>query len=751
MITFPRRQATAGSLFVLCLMLFAAAAPAHAETTPDDVPIVNADFLEQYAATGRFRRGAPGGFAVTPDGAAVYFTRSGPRDNQRALYMIDVATGDESLVLTAADLLAGQEETLTDEEKARRERMRLSARGVAGFALSKDGRRLLVPLSGRLFIVDRPDHTVRELVSEHGPAATPRFSPDGEHVACVRNGDVYVIRISDGVETRLTFDAGDDVANGLAEFVAQEEMGRRMGFWWSPDSTHLAYQRTDESGLEQMFIMDPSRPEKAPRGWRYPRPGKVNAIVTLGVVPISGGETTWIDWPREAYPYLATVKWATGAPLTILVQNRHQTEQVLFAVDHHTGARRTLLTETDDAWLNLDQTFPKWIRDGEAFLWASEREGRWRIEERRRDGVFVRMLTPAAFVFKSLTHVADDMLIVRGAGDDPTVTHLYRIDLASGAMTALTRAPGLHGAAFGEDSDVHVRITTPRDGATEWTVRDTDSGEVRAVIASKQEHPDFVPRVDWRIVTGASGRDYHAAVIRPRDFTTDLSYPVIVNVYGGPGGQMVTKSSSRYRLAQWFADQGYIVAIIDGRGTPNRGRAWERSIRGDFIEFPLEDQAEALQALGAAIPQMDLNRVGVYGWSFGGYFSAMAVMRRPDVYHAGVAGAPVCDWLYYDTHYTERFMGLPEENPEGYEASNVLTWAADLERPLMIIHGTADDNVYFAHALQMSDALFRAGKAHEFIPLAGFTHMVSEPAVTRRMYERMVRFFHEHVKLRETP
>ena len=239
---------------------------------------------------------------------------------------------------------------------------------------------------------------------------------------------------------------------------------------------------------------------------------------------------------------------------------------------------------------------------------------------------------------------------------------------------------------------------------------------------------------------------YHAAVIRPNDFERGRQYPVILSVYGGPHAQMVSASSRRYILQQWFANQGFIVVCIDGRGTPNRGRLWERAIVGNFIDLPLDDQVTALQLLGARYPEMDMSRVGVYGWSFGGYFSAMAVMRRPDIFDVGIAGAPVADWEDYDTHYTERYIGLPQENPEGYRASNVLTWAPDLQRPLLIIHGTADDNVYFTHALKMSNVLVQEGIPHEFMPLSGMTHMVADPDIVIPMYERMIGFLTKHLQ-----
>jgi dipeptidyl-peptidase-4 len=258
------------------------------------------------------------------------------------------------------------------------------------------------------------------------------------------------------------------------------------------------------------------------------------------------------------------------------------------------------------------------------------------------------------------------------------------------------------------------------------------------------EPSPFVPRLE--IATVGDNPALYAAIVRPRDFDSGRKYPVIDSVYGGPHAQTVRADPLSYLLQQWIADHGYIVVSIDGRGTPSRGRDWERVIKGNLIDIPLEDQVAGIEALAHEYREIDINRVGIYGWSFGGYFSAMAVMRRPDVFKAGVAGAPVCDWRDYDTHYTERYMGLPEENAEGYDASSVLTYCDRLERPLLIIHGTADDNVYFMHSLKMSNELFRQGRDHEFLILSDFTHMVADPLVTTRLYERIFAFLEQGLR-----
>jgi len=495
------------------------------------------------------------------------------------------------------------------------------------------------------------------------------------------------------------------------------------------------------SPVETLYIMDPTNPQNPPNEWRYPRPGKANAVVQLGIMPATGGETTWVQWDRTRYPYLATVKWPEDGPLTILVQNRTQTEEVLLAVDDETGYTTELLTEDDEAWLNLDQSMPKWLPDGQGFLWTTERNGAWQLEQRAVDGTLVRELTPTDFGYRGLVHYEKETgdVIVR-ASAEPTESHLWRVptDPTRGGPVQRSTGRGSHSAVFADRGFLHVHTYQTINGKQGWDVIGP-GGKKLGELKSVAEKLPF--KVNMELTHVGDVRSYDTVIIRPRNFTQGEKYPVLVSVYGGPHAKTVTATPNRYALAQWYADHGFVVVQFDGRGTPNRGRAWERAIKNNLIEIPLHDQVEALGALGATHPELDLGRVGIYGWSFGGYFSANAVERRGDVYQAGVAGAPVTDWKDYDTHYTERYMGLPSENAEGYADSSVLTHASELDRPLMIIHGTADDNVYFMHSLKLTEALFKAGKDFEFVPLAGFTHMVPDPLVTDRLYTRMIDFF----------
>ncbi|MBI1796704.1 MAG: DPP IV N-terminal domain-containing protein [Candidatus Eisenbacteria bacterium] len=727
----------------LVACLAAAPAPAH---TPAAAPAPADTFLAQLAATRRFRDGQPNAVALTPDGSAVLFLRSAPRGAPvQNLYALDVASGKERVLLTADAILGGKGERLTAEERARRERQRQTARGIVSYELSDDGRRILVPLAGRIFVIDRaahaaPDGATRELKGAAGFPLDPRFSRDASQVACVRDHDLYVIDVASGRERRLTEGGGETASNGEAEFVAQEEMAREHGYWWSPDGRTIAYEHSDVSHVEKLRIADPAHPEKPPQEWPYPRPGKDNADVTLGLIPATGGATTWVKWDRARYPYLASVDWPEHGPLTILVQNRTQTEEALLAVEPASGATTSLLVERDSAWLNLFKDMPRWLERGDSFLWMTERNGATQLELRARDGHLLRALTkPEPGLRPELDLDERHGMVWTRGGPDPTESQIFQVPLAAGGKPApFTREPGLHGVTFAKDHGVLVHELTPLAGSPRWSVQARD-GRVLGELTSVAETPSLAPSLEF--TTAGDSLGCRAVIVRPRAFDPARRYPVIVSVYGGPHSQTVQANSRNYLGQQWLADHGFIVVSIDGRGTPNRGRAWERAIKNDLIRVPLHDQAAALEALGRRYHEMDLARVGIYGWSFGGYFSVLAVERRPAVFHAAVAGAPVTDWLDYDTHYTERYMGLPDRNAAGYRESSALTWAKDLERPLLILHGTADDNVYFLHSLKLCDALMRAGKHFEFVPFRGYTHSVADSLGVTQVNQRIVEHF----------
>jgi dipeptidyl-peptidase-4 len=523
-------------------------------------------------------------------------------------------------------------------------------------------------------------------------------------------------------------------------------MDRAEGYWWAPDSRSLVYQQTDESAVEIRHLADPLNPNAPPTKFAYPAAGLPNATVRLGVIARTGGPTRWLAWDAVKFPYLTRVVWRDAdSPLCFSVMDRAQQTALLLRADPTTGTTAELIRETDPAWLNLDNraVLPRWLPGGREFLWTSESRGMWQVELRAADGKFIRALTPPDFIYKGLVKLAADALYVAG-GIDPRETHLWRFPLAGGPGAALTTASGVHSATFSENAATFIHAFDLIDGTSATEVR-TAEGTRLAALPSQAEKLPAAPRVE---LTRTSGEpSFYAAVVRPRDFDPRKKYPVILYVYAGPHTTVVTATARSYLGDQWMADQGYIVARLDARGTPFRGRDWQRAVRGNLIDIALNDQIAGLRALGARYPEMDLTRVGVTGWSFGGYFAAMATIRRPDVFACGIAGAPVVTWENYDTFYTERYLGLPQTDPAAYKVSSVLTYAAEVKRPLFLIHGLTDDNVYAQHTLQLCDALFMAGKPYEFMPMLG-THMAgsSDPRVRLNQQQRVMEFFSRHLR-----
>ena len=698
-----------------------------------------ANCFDEVAATRGYTLGTPVAAIPTPDGKSVLYLRSGPRDTIQHLFEYDVATAKERELVTPEALLGGQEEHLSPEEKARRERARVSVRGFTAFSLSRDGREVLLPLGGRLFIFARADGKVTALPSEGWIA--PQLSPDGTKVGALRDDDLHVIDIARGTDTQLTHGANDSLQHGEAEFVAQEEMDRRDGFWWSPDSHAIAYEEADLSPVEKDYIADPLAPQQKPVEFRYPRAGTANAVVRLGVISAEGGATVWVSWDNKAYPYLARVEWMKGGPLSLLAQNREQTDEKYFAADAKTGAIHLLWEERDRAWLDLPAPLPKelpyWLPDGSGFLWMTERGGQMQLERHAASGKLLNAVTPPGFRYEALLDVDTQSgeAVVQG-GTDRLSTQIYRVSVKGGAAVPIAVTRGLNTGQFGEQHTVFAHGYNLLDGSHGVDLL-SRAGKRIADLPSAAEKPPFMPAPDYLTVGKLA---FDAMVLRPHEFDTTRKYPVVLSVYGGPAAKLVWAAPRNYFANQCLADRGYIVATSDNRGTPGRDSAWFRAVKGNAIDIPLQDQVDALQGLAAQVPQMDLSRVGVFGWSFGGYFSAMATIRRPDIFAAGIAGAPVVDWQDYDSYYTERYMGLPDANAEGYRMSNVLTYAAQLRRPLLLVHGVTDDNVHFEHTMKLTLALLKAGKPYDLLLLPG-THMLADDLLRARETEMQMDFF----------
>ena len=727
----------------LALAFAIGSACVHTTTTLPAWPAADGQLIADSAATLNFKLGLPSALAITADGA-VLFRRTPPRAFAADLYELDSRTGAVKPLATAAELLGDAAEHLSDAEKARRERSRTATRGVVAVDVSADGRTVLVPLGGQLHLIDRSTG-VRRVIDPKGDAYDPHLSPDGTQIAFVRDGDLWVIGAT-GAAKRLTHHP-EGIEYGTAEFVAQEELARRRGFWWSPDGKELLFQRTDARKVDTLYVGDVRHPEQAPTPFKYPRPGTPNAIVDLGLVAVAGPERepTWLGWDLAKYPYLARVSWSAKSPLTIVVLSRPQTELAVIALP----AGKILVSEHDDAWLNVpggrDLTggvgSPVWLADGSGFLWATESRGAWTIELRAPDGALVRPITTPEFGLRELVGVDGSGDAIVNASIDPTRSDVWLVPLdGHAAPSRLTTGRGVSTASY-DHGVMLISTEGPVGGAA------GDGGHALFAngheIPSVAEQPKLVPTTVLEAVQ-VGGRTHHVAITRPRAFVASQKYPVLLKVYGGPHAQMVLDARDAYVMDQWYADAGFIVVRSDGRGTPGRGRDWERAISEDLITAPLADQIGALQAIGAAHPELDLARVGVFGWSFGGYFSAMAAILRPDVFACAIAGAPVTDWALYDTAYTERYMRTPDANPKGYAATSAVAQASKLERPILIIHGVSDDNVHLANSLALIEELYAAGKRAEVVLLSG-THMVPDPKLALAREKVQLDFFREHL------
>jgi dipeptidyl-peptidase 4 len=673
-------------------------------------------YPRQSARTQRYTLGEPRDVVVSPDGRRIVFLRSrGPIDPVNCLWVVDAATGEERLIADPDVLLRGRDDTtLPPEELARRERAREAAAGITAYATDAQVTVTAFAIAGRLFVAGLLSGQARELPVA-GPVFDPRPDPLARRVAYV-SGRLLCIGELDG---RWHVLAGDDpdepetITWGSADFIAAEEMHRFRGYWWSPEGTILAVTRVDTAPVPRWHVGDPAQPEAPPTELAYPAAGTANAEVTLHLVALDGTIVD-VEWDRGRFPYLIDVHW-TADGLIIAVQRRDQRVVEVLEVDPATGSTELRWADMDDQWVELVRGAPRLAPDG-ALITCADREGARRLLV---DG---EPVTPADLQVRAIETVdGPGVVLLANPIDDATVLHVWRWT-PDGHLEALTDEPGVHTVAAG-GSTLVVRTATLAEPRAQWAT--LDGVELVSFAATP------VVRADVHL-SFLGDRRIATAVLLPAEHDGS-PLPVLVDPYGGPHAARVVRAHNAHVGAQWMADQGFAVVVADGRGTPGRGSAWEREVHLDLATAVLEDQVEALQRAADEHGVLDLDRVAIRGWSFGGYLAALAVLRRPDVFHAAIAGAPVTEWRLYDTHYTERYLGDPAEHPEVYDANSLLPLAGDAIRPLLLIHGLADDNVVAAHTLRLSSALLATGRPHEVLPLVGVTHMTPQEVVAENL------------------
>jgi dipeptidyl-peptidase 4 len=701
-------------------------------------------FPRQEARTRRFTLGVPRAFRISPDGARVVYLRTqGGSDPVTCLWVLDVASGTERL---AADprTLGADEQDLPPQERARRERVRERAGGIVAYATDAGVTVAAFALSGRVYAVSltgppalTEDRPPRE-VPTRTPAFDPRPDPAGLRLAYVCDGALRVTELSvtelsvtelDGpAADQVLADPGDatQITFGLAEFIAAEEMDRHRGYWWSPDGTGLLVARVDESAVNRWHIADPANPERPAAQVAYPAAGTPNAEVTLLLARLDGTSTP-VATDHAAFPYLVTACWEGEHDPLVVVQSRDQRTVRLLAVDAGSGQAVVLREDTDPRWLDIVPGVPAWTRDGR-IVWTQDDEDTRRLLI-AAPGEEAVAVTPPGLQVRGVIGADGDTVLFQ-ASAEPTEIGLW--SYGPDGLSQVSDRAGVWGGVRAGGTTIVAGRGLDEDGVTVLVHR---ADQPAVSLASLAEQPALpAPRP---VMFGAGPREIRTAVLFPSWHQPGHGkLPVLVDPYGGPHAQRVVKARGAYLTPQWFAEQGFAVVIADGRGTPGRGPEWERAIAGDLASPVLDDQVDALRAAAERFADLDTGRVAIRGWSFGGFLAALAVLRRPDVFHAAIAGAPVTDWRLYDTHYTERYLGNPDQEKDSYERSSLISLAeraSAAPRPLMLIHGLADDNVVFAHTLRLSAALLAARYPHTVLPLSGITHMASQETVAENL------------------
>ncbi len=681
----------------------------------------------QLARTHRFSMGAPNAFTLSRNGGTVFFLRSKAGDDPvTCLWAQDCETGAERLLADPRVLLAGATEQVSAEEQTRRERTRQLGAGIVSYAADDEGELLAFALSGQLRVVSADDGGARMLGAAE-PVMDPRPDPTGTRIGYVSGGALRVVEANGTSDRAVATPEHQDVSYGLAEHVASESMQRYRGYWWAPDGSALLIARVDNSQVQRWYISDPADPAKPPRAMAYPSVGTANAVVDLWIADLAAATELpaliAVDWDNRAMEYLTEAGWDETGPYAAVERRDQQLLQIL-GIDAATGQTSVLAEQRDDAWISLVPGLP--ARTASGLLVSSTDSA-----DTRRLTVGGQQVTPPGLQLDAVASVHGERVLFT-ASDEPTELHLWSYDADNG-LVKVSDEIGVHVGVQRADTTVLVSGAPERPGQiVTVSMAGLADGLPRQQIASHAERPVLDVRME---LMSLGPSELRAALFLPSWYSAgDGPLPVLLDPYAGPAAAKVLAEQYWFDyVSQWFAEQGFAVLVIDGRGTPGRGPAWERAIYLDIAAPVLADQITGLQAAASRSDALDLGKVAIRGWSFSGFLAALAVLRRPDVFHAGIAGAPVTDQRLYDTHWRERHLGHPDQHPDAYDRCSPLLEAASLRRPLLLVHGLSDDNVFATHTLRLSAALLAAGRPHEVLPLPGATHLVSEQAVTENL------------------
>jgi dipeptidyl-peptidase-4 len=712
--------------------------------------------IERIHASPALAGSSPRGLALSPDGKRVTYLSS-RADNQHFydLWQMDIATGQRSILINADQLADGE---LSDEEKARRERQRIYGEGIMEYFWSENSQSILIPAAGQLYLYDVISNKVTELNTGEGFATDARLSPKGHYVSFVRDQNLFVLALDTQKVIALTTDGKGPIKNAMAEFVAQEEMDRMTGYWWAPDESAIAFTRIDESGVELVTRNEIYADGIKLTEQRYPYAGKANVEIALGVVNLQDKSINWIDLGKQKDMYLPRVDWLPDSKhVSFQWQSRDQQALDLrIAALSQPEQANTVIEERSKAWVNLNNDL-HFLKQQSAFIWGSERDGFNHLYLFDLQGKQLKQLTQGDWAVDALEFVdeASGWVYFSGRKDSVVERHLYRVNLNKGAdsIERISQNAGMHAAVFADKSPVYLDYFSSLQQPPQISLHN-DSGSRLAWVEQNKinsDHPLYDLAGLWQMpefgqLKAEDGQPLMYRLFKPVPFDANKKYPVVVRVYGGPHAQLVVNSwSEADYFTQYLLQQGYAVFQLDNRGSAHRGTEFEYVIYQNMGDAEVNDQKVGVDYL-RSLPFIDGENVAIYGHSYGGYMALMSQFKAPDYFKAAISGAPVTDWRLYDTHYTERYMGNPETNKQGYDASSILPYVNNYQSGLLMYHGMADDNVLFENSTRVYKALQDEGKLFQMMDYPGSKHSMRGEKVRNHLYKSLAAFLDQQLK-----
>lgn len=687
----------------------------------------------------------------SPDGKRVTFLQ-GKAENkdQFDLWEYNIASDSKQLLVDSQVLLPNGE-TLSAEEKARRERQRTaSLSGIVEYHWSKDGSQILFPLGGNLYVYQLATKQAKQITDSDDFDTDAKFSPLGHYVSFIRKQNIYLVDLATDKEIQLTFDGKDAIKNGMAEFVAQEEMDRDTGYWWSPDEKYIATIQVDESpvSITERYEINAENIEIVKQ--RYPYTGDPNVLVKLSVLDINSKENVWINLGDNPDIYLTRVKWLPDSQhLSYQVMQRNQKQLDLYFADL-SGQSNKALTEKSQSWLNLHDDL-YFLKD-KTFIWASERDGFKHLYHYNNDGSLINQLTHGKWVVDAIEDIDEDKhtIYFTASKESATEKHLYSVGFDASQLNKITQKPGWHEISMDETAHFYIDNWSDRDHP-ESTYLFNVKGELLTTLndnSINKDHPyysylDAHQKTTFGTLKTSGGEDLHYRITLPENFDAKNKYPVFLFTYGGPHAQVVTNAWGR-SIDQYMAQQGFIVFALDNRGSARRGLHFESALYKHMGGVEIEDQLVGVAYL-KSLAYVDADKIGIFGWSYGGFMTLKAVTKS-NAFAIGVAVAPVTDYKLYDTFYTERYMSTPQLNADGYKTTAVFDDVKNIKNPLLVIHGMADDNVLFTNSTKLFKAMQDAGILFDSMIYPGAKHGISGEKSQIHVWKTISQYFIKHLK-----